>query len=519
MITMYEAYKLQSCPKGYKEDQDKCILPEETYKNTFNALSKTFPELKYKLTELSSNEFYSVYDFDDGFLGSHGKGATKHQSMASAIMEYAERKSWYEFDMGKAKGFIKASYNYLKDKTDMSSYEDIFKVHYFTEKENTEKILRETDLYWVEAYNMTKNKPALYPVSYVDLLKSSNGLAAGNTKEEALTQGLCELIEREHIDNFLLDPFNEKVRLIDHSTIKNTYLLKLLDWAKIKGIKVYFIDISNTINVTTILAHYIDNDSPCIYTRTGDGYGTHNDPEMAMIRGLTEFLQGREAYINNFPKDFDMTKGQWQTRLMLDFDRIINNAKTISVKDCFHINSNDFKTDAEKILSILKQKGHEVIVLDLTHKDLKIPVYRLLIPKFKSGDEFSPYSRNQHYLVSYLIKNGRHEDKAWAYYLKYKNEINEINEENTELIRQINKHMDADINIEAHQRRLLEKDIIYHLLMPRNHIALFKFASYYKRNQLAAMNALFGITIVDDDGKTISTEMDLNSVLEQQEPV
>ncbi len=508
---MYEAYQLQSCPKGYKEDQDKCILPEETYNNTLNALTKTFPELNYKLTELSNNEFYSVYDFDDGLLGSHGKGATKYQSMASAIMEYAERKSWYEFDMGKAKGFIKASYNYLKDKTDMSSYEDIFKVHYFTEKEETEEILRDTDLFWVEAYNMTKNKPVLYPISYIDLMKSSNGLAAGNTKEEAITQGLCELIEREHIDNFLLDPFNKNVRLIDHSTIKNTYLLKLLDWAKINGIQVYFIDISNTIDVTTILAHYIDKDPPCVYARTGDGYGTHNDPEKAMIRALTEFLQGREAYIQTFPKDFNMDKGQWQTRLLLDFDRIINNAKTISVKDCFHINSNDFKKDAEKILSILKQKGHEVIALDLTHKDLKIPVYRFLIPTFKTGDEFSPYSRNQHFNITYFLKSGRHEDKAWEYYQKYKLAITEINEESRELIKQVNKHFDSGINIDAQQRQLIEKDIIYRLLMPRDHMGLFRFASYYKRDQFAALNALFGITIAESDDSESSPETEISS--------
>ncbi|MDD4527292.1 MAG: YcaO-like family protein [Candidatus Margulisbacteria bacterium] len=515
---MHEDYILQSSPKGYSEDQDKSILPEETYQNAFYSLSKTFPDLNFTLTKLSNNEFYSVYDFDDGFFGSHGKGATQSQSMASAIMEYSERKSWYEFDMGKAKGFIKASYNYLKDKVDMGSYKDIFKIHYYTETESTEDILSGTDLLWVEGYNLTSDKPTLIPVNFTDLVKSSNGLAAGNTKEEAITQGLCELIEREHIDNFLLDPYNAKVRLIDHSTLNNPYLLKLLEWATIKGIQIYFIDISNTINVTTILVHAIDHNSPNIYSRSGDGYGTHNDPEKAMIRAFTEFLQGREAYVNNFPEDFDMTKGQWQTRLILDFTRIINNAKTISVKGCFHINSNDFKKDAEKILSILKQKGHEVIALNLTHKELKIPVYRLLIPTFKTGDEFSPFSRNQHYTVAFLLKNGRHDDKAWEYYLKYKKEITEINEESTELIRQINKHMGANIDIDARQKELLDKDVIYWLLMPRNHIVLFIFASYFTRAPLAAMSVLLGTTVVDGDKAVTLPELELELSQKERSP-
>ncbi|MEI7942875.1 MAG: YcaO-like family protein, partial [Candidatus Riflemargulisbacteria bacterium] len=469
-------------------------------------------------SELPNNEFYSVYDFDDGLLGSHGKGASKYQSMASAIMEYAERKSWYEYNMGKAKGFIKASYNELKDKIDMSSYDDVFKIHYFKEILENEIILKDTPFYWVEAYNMTRNKPELYPVNYIDIMKSSNGLAAGNTKEEAITQGLCELIEREHIDSFLLDPYNARVRLIDHSSIINPYLLKLLEWAKIKKMQVYFLDISNDLPVTTIIVHCIDNNAPTVYTRTGNGYGTHNDPEKAMIRALTEFHQGRESYLKDVPKNFTMTKGQWQTHLILDFTRIINNAKTISAKDCFNINHDDFKKDAEKILSILKDKGHEVIALNLTHKDLKVPVYRLLIPKFKTGDEFSPFGRNQYYKICFLLKNGKVDDRAWEYYQKHKHQISEIDEESRELIKQVNRSIGSSINLEAQQRKMLQDDIIYKYMMPRNHIDLFKFSSYYKRDFFEAMKALWGINLVDSDDKTISSETDLNSAQEQQVP-
>ncbi len=496
MITnMYEEYTLQPCPKHYKEDQDKCILPEDTYNNAFAALKKSFPDLKFKLTELSCNEFYSVYDFDDGLLGSHGKGATKGQSMASAIMEYCERKSWYEYKMGNAKGFIKASYNQLKDKIDMSLYKNLFRIHFFEEKDKTEELLRDIPLYWVEAYNLTKKEPVLYPVNYIDILKSSNGLAAGNTKEEAITQGLCELIEREHIDNFLLDPYNAKVRIIDHSTIKNPYLLKLLEWAKLKKIQVYFFDISNTIPVTTILTHYIDNDPPIIYTKSGNGFGTHNDPEKAMIRAFTEFLQGRDGYLKDLPKDFNMTKGNWQTRLNLDFTTIINNATTISVKDCFNINTNDFKKDAEKIISLLKEKGHDVIALSLTHKDLKIPVYRFLIPKFKTGDEFSPFARNQHYTITFLMRNAKLDTKAWAYYLEHKEEIADTSEESNILIEQISKYIDSSVTVYNTKRQIMTGDIIYKLMMPRNHMNIYRFSSYLKRNLVAALEALGGIII------------------------
>ncbi|GEM_PF-3587343 len=511
--TMYEEYQLQPSPKGYNEDQDKTILPEDTYKNTFAALQKAFPNNTFTLTELKSTEFYSVYDFDDGLLGSHGKGASNHQSKASAIMEYAERKSWYEYDFSKAKGFIKASYNELKDKIDMSIYEDIFKIHYFNDKEKTQELLRTIPMYWIEAYNLTKKEPVLYPVTFNDLLKSSNGLAAGNTKEEALTQGLCELIEREHIDNFILDAYNAKTRIIDHSTLKNPYLLNLLKWAKMNDINVYFLDISNTVPITTILTHCVDNNPPVEYARTGEGYGTHNDPEKAMIRALTEYLQGREIYITDLPKEFNLKVGNWQTHLNLDFTRVINNAKTISVKECYHVNHDDFKKDAEKIIELLKQRGHDVVALSLTHKELKVPVYRLLIPKFKTGDEFSPFARNQHYIISFLLKIAKLDDQAWEYYQKHKHKITTINSESLELIKQINKITNYGLNAEDTQRSLLHDDVLYKIMMPRNHMATFKFSSYVKRNILAAIEVLGGVIINKPEANTTNTpEQELTTV-------
>ena len=515
---MYEAYQLENCPKGYNEDQDKCILPEETYKRTLNALKNAFPKLTFTLKELRSNEFFSVYDFDDGLLGSHGKGASKHQSIASAIMEYAERKSWYEYNMGKAKGFIRASYNELNEKMDMSTYKDLFKIQYFKDQEDTEKLLRDIPLYWVEAYNMTKKQPTLYPVNFVDILKSSNGLAAGNTKEECLTQALCELVEREHIDNFMIDPYNSKVKLIDHSTLKNPYLLKLLEWAKINKINVYFLDISNTIPVTTILVHYTDDNPPNDYTSSGDGYGTHNDPEKAMIRAFTEFLQGREAYIQDLPKNFNMTKGQWQTHLNLDFTRIINNAERISVKDCYHINHDDFKKDAESIINLLAEKGHEVVALDLTHKDLKVPVYRLLVPTFKTGDGFSPFARNQHFTITFLMKNALLDEQAWAYYNKHKHRIAELNEDCSELIHQVNIHMDSSFSVENTQKQFLEDNIFYKIMMPRDHMNIFKFTSYVKRNFNAAMEALGAIITSEPGDKITSLEQLAYGSQEKPEP-
>jgi ribosomal protein S12 methylthiotransferase accessory factor len=490
---MNNLYTLELSQKNYQQDQDKNISPEETYANAFNKLREVFPDKEFILSELISNSYYSVYSFSDGALSSHGKGATKQQAMASAIMEFIERKSWLAFKLHSAKGFIQASYNDLIAHFDLSVYNDIFNVHYFSKQEETSILLKETPLYWVEAFNMTKKKATLYPINFFDLLKTSNGLAAGNSKEEAITQGICELIEREHLDNFLLDPYNNKIRIIEQTNLENTYLLDLLQYLNSNNIEVTFFDISNSLPVTTILAHLMDNKAEIKQIEKSDGYGAHLNPEKAMIRALTEAMQSREISKKNIAsKDFELTKANWQGRLNIDFKKIISDSKSIKIKNCVNITSNDFYKDIEKLISILQKKGHELIALNITHPLLQIPTFRLTIPSFKTGDEFSQFSRNEYYLITYLIKNSGNRTKAWEYYQKHKKQMIEINEETKEMLLAINKHLDDSLNMESFQNILLKDDILYNMFMPKEHINLFKFHSYIKNDMIEALNALTG---------------------------
>ncbi len=496
---MENPYIFNSSPKTYQEDQDKCMSPEETYKKIWGILHKVFPDTTFNLTELESNDYYSVYDFSDGKLSSHGKGAAKYQAMTSAIMEYLERKSWLDFNISKTKGFIKASYNKLSNIVQIPEYKNIFNVHYFDNKEETAELIKDIPLFWTEAYNLTKKTETLYPVNFIDFLHTSNGLATGNTKEEAITQGLCELIEREHIDNFLLAPYTMKTKLIDNSTIKNPYLLKLLEWGKINNIKISLLDISNSIPLCTIVANCIDDNPPISFTRKIQGYGAHTDPEKAMIRAITESLQAREGYIKIAPKDFDLAVGHWQTRLSIDFNRVMNNAELVPVKDCYNIANSDFKKEAEKIISILKKKGHEVIALNITHPDLKIPVYRLLIPTFKPGDEFSAFARNQHFIITSLFKNAGLDKKAKEYYSAHKDELSKLSKEEDCLISELSrviKDIDFD-EIQNNFNDFVADDLIYKLMIPRDHMNSLRFANYAKNDMIAALNCL-GVVNVDE---------------------
>jgi len=112
MAPKTKSFHLDSALKQYTYDQDKSLDPKMTYKKAFQALEKTFPEKEISLKVINAKDF-NIYDFGDGSLMSHGKGATQEQSKASAIMEFLERMSWLHFDYKNAPGHQKTSFNNL----------------------------------------------------------------------------------------------------------------------------------------------------------------------------------------------------------------------------------------------------------------------------------------------------------------------------------------------------------------------------------------------------------------------
>ena len=50
--------------------------------------------------------------------------------------------------------------------------------------------------YYTEFYDIFNKKYIDLPIKIINLLTHSNGLCSGNSKEEALVQGICEIFER-----------------------------------------------------------------------------------------------------------------------------------------------------------------------------------------------------------------------------------------------------------------------------------------------------------------------------------
>ncbi|HKX21513.1 MAG TPA: YcaO-like family protein [Nitrososphaeraceae archaeon] len=346
----------------------------------------------------------------------NGKGATRMDAKASALMESIERYS--SLPSGNRKKMIQGSYNELSkvSKTlhpsnvvepTILEYDDEMIMDFLSgyDLANNEWILIPAPL---ALFRYSPKPPAINPFAY----HHTNGLASGNVLEEAICHSLCELIERDATSlaelnasalpyNFLrtmtkylsenglqIDPVDGTefvdddskypdvdISNIDFKPISN--LVKKFNDAKIPLI---IKDITSPIGVPTFNASSIEWISED-YGYLAEGHGTHPDARIALLRAITEVSQTRAANIQGARDDLrkisygnsnSNEKKTWQ---------FMKSRNTIKFLDIESFINDDILDDINFILSRLVSNGlNQIIVVDLTNPQIMIPVVRTIVP-------------------------------------------------------------------------------------------------------------------------------------------
>lgn len=411
-------FELESSIKNYTHAQDKNIDPKVTYTRGVRAVNRAFPQKNAKLTVLSESDPCFLYDFGDERMKNHGKGATKYQAMASAVMEYIERLSYFYFDYLGDPGYFKSSFNDLKRIQDVSFMERVFDVVYVDDKQKYSSIIKDIPMHWVGGYSLTKKRNSFYPVNWNNLYQSSNGLASGNTNEEAICQGICEVIERHNIGAIALKGKVVKTELIDQGSIDNPLIQSLISYLKKNNIDTYILNVVHDVDVPTIMACCIDNDPPIEGIRIGCGYGVHPDPIKAILRGITEYLQLREGWTSKdgLVKSFNLKKGNWQYRFDIDYEKIINEAPVVPVSSLPNLSNIDIREEVYSLIDVLEKKGYEVIIINKIHPKLQVPAFRIFVPGLLPGCIFTSMDQNVDMLITNLLYQGGQDERAAEYY-------------------------------------------------------------------------------------------------------
>ncbi len=323
----------------------------------------------------------------DGAISIYGgKGISVEHAKASAMMEGFERYSAEKQNENTVTGSISEIFT----KGNVIDIETLNLPKDF-KKENIDSLNLEWnichDLISGEDYYVPSN--AIYH-PYVSndntvqsLFKSNtNGLASGNSLDEALLHGMFEVIERDAWSIFELTHKNSSQIDLDsiESDVVNDALLKFSE----NKINIKLMDLTADINVPTIAASADDTllkDAGLLTL----GIGTHLDPEVAILRALTEVAQSRATQIHGAREDtvradFARTAG-YERMKRINKHYFQEEDEKIALSDIKNSSTDSITKDIDIVLNELKANEIEhVLYYDLTRPELDVNVVRVIIP-------------------------------------------------------------------------------------------------------------------------------------------
>jgi ribosomal protein S12 methylthiotransferase accessory factor len=285
----------------------------------------------------------SLYKYMEGYKWSHQDSVQNAVQAESFLKDYK---------------FAPAQYDYLK---------------------YSSELLR----HWVPGYSLVQDKEVYVPILFVKWISSTNGIAAGNTLEEAIIQGACEIFERDALIKTLRFMNKLPCPNIDDTSIENETIQNILKYFRDNDIEVVIKDIGQGIYPVHAIITF--NKS---LTSKHVGYnvikaGSSFNATESLTRCFTERMQGTHF-------DFEASQGMIPAEpnpdkyLPLFFKGICpldlrkyTRADTIKFDPKF-INGTGVEID--QCIQIAKNLGTDLIFINHTHPVFNFPVVRVVMP-------------------------------------------------------------------------------------------------------------------------------------------
>lgn len=215
---------------------------------------------------------------------------------------------------------------------------------------------------------------------------SSNGLASGNSRLEAVCHALTEVIERDAATLWhLMDDEAQETTRIDPATVAAPLCRAMLDRFAAAGVGVGLWNLTSDLGIPAFLARIAPmEDAPAFTIRPASGLGCHPDRDIALSRALTEAAQSRLTFISG-ARD-DMPRGEYLRHLdpisMTAWRERINlPGGLVSFADIETRDNDTLTADLTLLLDRLRAAGViSVIAIDLTKPMFGIPVVRVVVP-------------------------------------------------------------------------------------------------------------------------------------------
>jgi ribosomal protein S12 methylthiotransferase accessory factor len=357
----------------------------------------------------------------------NGKGRTDIAAKVGAIMEAVERHAGLTFE----RTFLRASFADISTRRRTLDPEQAGAVMH-------PDYAKDREILWTEGHDLFGGEPILVPADLAGYnaprcsspetrafaFCTTNGLASGNTYEEAVAQGLCEVIERDAwtiaavlshwlprakfeaerakagLPKHVWDPKEEqpfeddgdRYPIMDPDTFDGE-VREVYDRFLHAGLSPSMRDITSDIGIPTFVVSCTEDVSADL-PRAHLGVGTHQEPSIAALRALTETAQSRVVDIQGVREDM-VSAEEKVSRYMSHAKRVSRISRRIwyhmdttnrrSFADVPCTTTGDTLDDIKVMLDGLRRCDLNLAIeVDVTNPEVNLPVTRVIVPGLES---------------------------------------------------------------------------------------------------------------------------------------
>ena len=374
--------ELEPSPKRYSREQDKARPPAQTVEWVRERFKASGLELLSRCERIDTGRLgipvYASFCAPaatalTGTQKQMGKGASPVQAEASALMELAERVSFFHFIRchrwkrvrvqeltGPAMDLAEAAKAVGHPPEDMA---------------RATAAIALLPQRWCWARQLASGEQRLIPLDWFYAINEYNGPAAGNTQPEAIVQALCEVVER-HVCAVVTHQ-RMCTPEIDPASITDPIAVELLKKYKAAGVQVVLRDYTLGMGIPSVAALAWD---PSTFPHSSEivyAAGTATSPAKALIRALTEvaqlagdFCRATSYLTSALPKFSTLEEAHY----------VLEPAGRVGLDELPSVAREDFTQEIAACTEALAAKGLSVWAINTTHPRLQVPAVYVIVP-------------------------------------------------------------------------------------------------------------------------------------------
>jgi oxazoline/thiazoline synthase len=239
---------------------------------------------------------------------------------------------------------------------------------------------------WAPVWSLTHERRRLVPASgcYYGhpeapdpgfMHADSNGCAAGGTLEEAVLQGLLELVERDAVAIWWFNRLRRPA--VDLDGADDEYVQRWRARLTALGYRAWALDVTNDLELPVVAAIAESPSGELVY-----GFGAHVERRLALIRALTEVNQSLpRAQLPVTRSALSPDRDRWRAEARAAAEPWLTPADAPAVSAgpdpgpaC------DVGALTRQAIAAVERRGLEVLVLDQSRPDVELAVVRTIVP-------------------------------------------------------------------------------------------------------------------------------------------